>query len=44
MIKKIYLAYYLSEQRQNYLMPIVIFEGNNNFYAYVQAVQDEWIN
>lgn len=44
MIKKIYLAYYLSEERQNYLMPIIVFEGNNNFYAYIHTIKDEWIN
>lgn len=44
MIKKVYLAYYLSEERQNYLMPIIVFEGNNNFYAYVSAVKDQWLS
>lgn len=44
LLKKIYLAYYLSEEKQNYLMPIIVFEGNNNFYAYIHAIKDEWFN
>jgi hypothetical protein len=43
-ITNIYLAYYISENKQDYLMPIVVFEGNDNFFAYVSAIKDEWIN
>jgi len=43
-IKNISLGYYVGEEKQNYLMPIVIFEGVNGFVAYVSAVRDEWIN
>ena len=42
-INKIYLAYYLSESSQEYLMPIIVFEGENGFFAYVSAVKDEWV-
>lgn len=43
-IKKVYLAYYIEGKEQNYLMPVIVFEGNDNFFAYVSAVRDEWIN
>lgn len=42
-IKNVYLGYYVGEADQNFLMPIVVFEGSNNFLAYVSAVRDEWI-
>ena len=42
-IKNIYLGYYLEEKEQKYLMPIIIFEGDN-FTAYISAVKDEWVN
>ncbi len=43
-IKNIYLAYFLSETQQSYLMPIIVFEGNNGFYAYIPAITNEWIS
>jgi hypothetical protein len=42
-IKKIFLGYYLGENEQDYLMPVVVFEGSNDFVAYVSAIKDEWI-
>ncbi len=41
LINNIYLAYFLGEAEQEYLMPIVVFEGPNGFFAYVNAVKDE---
>jgi len=38
------LAYYISSQSQNFLMPVIVFTGSDNFTAYVPAVTDEWIN
>lgn len=43
-IKNVYLGYYLGSDEQKYLMPIIIFEGENDFLAYVSAVKDEWVN
>ena len=43
-ITNIYLAYYISEDKQNYLMPIIVFEGSDNFFAYISAIRDEWID
>lgn len=42
-IKDISLGYYLSDEEQNYLIPVIVFEGNNGFFAYVEALRDEWI-
>jgi hypothetical protein len=41
LVNDVYLAYYLGEDVQQYLMPIVVFEGPNGFFAYVSAVRDE---
>jgi hypothetical protein len=43
-IKKVLLGYYIGEKSQEFLMPIIVFEGDNNFIAYVSAVKNEWIN
>ncbi|MBI3069793.1 MAG: hypothetical protein HYY87_00615 [Candidatus Levybacteria bacterium] len=42
-IKDISLGYYLSDKEQNYLLPVIVFEGNNGFFAFVEAIRDEWI-
>lgn len=42
-INSVTLGYYMSEKKQDFLLPIVVFQGNN-FTAYVTAVTDEWIN
>lgn len=43
-IRNVFLAYYIGSQTQDFLMPIIVFQGDNGFYAYVPAVTDEWIN
>ncbi len=42
-IKNIFLAYYLGDTAQDYLMPIIVFEGDNGFFAYVSAVTNAWL-
>lgn len=42
-IKTVSLGYYLGESNQKNLMPIVVFAGDNGFFAYVSAIKDEWI-
>ncbi len=42
-IKFVYLAYYLQDAKQDYLMPVVVFEGNDGFFAYVPVITDKWI-
>ncbi len=39
LINKVYLAYYLGGQNEEYLMPIIVFEGQKGFFAYVSAVK-----
>lgn len=43
-IRKVFLGYYISTQTQDFLMPIIIFQGDDGFFAYVPAVTDEWID
>lgn len=43
-IKKVFLGYYIGEAQQNFLMPVVVFEGNDGFTAYISAIRDEWIS
>ncbi len=38
LINKVYLAYYIGNTQQDYLMPIIVFEGQNGFFAYVPAI------
>lgn len=42
-IKEITLAYYIPDKAYKYLMPIIAFQGDKGFYAYVSAIKDEWI-
>ena len=42
-IKDVFLGYFRSVEKQEYLLPIIIFEGEG-FYAYVSAVRDEWLD
>lgn len=42
-IKSMFLAYYDSDQQQDYLQPVFVFLSENNFVAYVPAVSDEYI-
>lgn len=42
-IKNVFLGYYMSNETQIFLMPIIIFEGDNGFFAYVSAVKNDWI-
>lgn len=41
-IRKVYLAYYDAGQYIQYYQPVVVFEGDNDFYAYVPAITDEY--
>lgn len=43
LINKAYLAYYLGEDDQQYLMPIFVFEGDKGFFGYVSAVKNDWV-
>jgi len=41
-IRKIYTAYYDSLESQTYLQPVFVFEGDNGFIGYIQAVAAPW--
>jgi hypothetical protein len=44
-IKDVLLGYFVQDTTQNYLMPVYVFKGglNDEFYAFVPAVSDQWI-
>lgn len=42
-ITDVTLGYYVDASTQQYLWPIIVFQGDQGFYAYVSAVQDQWI-
>ena len=42
-IRKMYLAYYEPVTLTNYMQPIYVFEGDNNFVAFVSAVNSKYI-
>ena len=42
-IRNAYLAYYDSGIPQNFLQPVIVFEGDNDFFAYVPAISDNWL-
>lgn len=41
-IRRVYLAYYDAGQYTEFYQPVFVFEGDDNFYAYVPAVTDEY--
>jgi len=42
-INNVTLGYYVGPNQQKYLMPIIVFQGQDGFYAYVSAVTNTWI-
>lgn len=42
-IRNIYLAYYDTKEPQLFLQPIFVFEGDNDFVAYIPAVTSDWL-
>jgi hypothetical protein len=42
-ITNVSLGYYIDASNQTYLWPIIVFQGDKGFYAYVSAVTDEWV-
>lgn len=42
-IRKVTLAYYDSIEPQTYLQPVFVFEGDDDFLAYVSAVAAPWV-
>jgi hypothetical protein len=42
-IRRIYLSYYDGETPSGFLMPIIVFEGDNGFFGYVSAITADCI-
>jgi hypothetical protein len=42
-IRNVYLGYYDDFDEQEYLQPIYVFEGDNEFMGYVPAIDPRWI-
>ena len=42
-VRRIYLAYFEPMTLTNYLQPIFVIEGDNNFVAYIPAVRSDYI-
>lgn len=42
-VKTVSLGYFMNDKKQDYVMPIFVFEGSNNFKAYVSSISEEWI-
>ncbi len=42
-IKEIKLGYYIPDKSTKYIMPIIVFQGDEGFFAYISAIKDEWI-
>ena len=42
-IRKLYLAYFEPTTLTNYLQPIFVAEGDNNFVAYIPAIKSDYI-
>lgn len=43
-VRNVSLGYILYSDAQNYLMPVIVFKGDNNFYAFISAVTNQWVN
>ncbi len=41
-IRKVYLAYYDSEEPQNFLQPIYVFQGDQGFLGFYPAIDPSW--
>jgi hypothetical protein len=42
-VRKVYLAYYDPDKYTEFYQPVVVFEGDDNFSAYVSAVSPDYI-
>jgi hypothetical protein len=42
-ITDVTLGFFMGEENQDYLMPIIVFHGNGEFYGYISAIRNEWI-
>ena len=40
-IKDVYLGYFIGVDKQDFIMPVYVFEGRDGFFAYVSAVSED---
>jgi hypothetical protein len=43
-LKNVYVGYYLSDKQQQYAYPVVVFEGDSGFVAYVSLIENQWFS
>jgi hypothetical protein len=43
-IKKMFLAYYDPDEYEEYFQPVYVFEGNNNFAAFIPAITEDYLS
>lgn len=41
-VRNVFLAYFDAEERQDFLQPVYVFEGDFEFAAYVPAIDPQW--
>ncbi len=41
-IRRVYIAYYDSFEPQRFMQPVLVFEGDNEFLAYLPIITEEW--
>lgn len=42
-VREVGLAYYDSEEPQQFMQPVYVFKGDDNFIGYVPAISDTWV-
>ena len=42
-IRRVYLGYYDDFEEQEYLQPIIVFEGDDGFLGYVHALDQTYV-
>ncbi|MFH1706206.1 MAG: hypothetical protein ABH867_04860 [Patescibacteria group bacterium] len=42
-IRRVYLAYFDPYFTDKFLQPVIVFQGDDNFYGYVSAIPPEWL-
>lgn len=42
-VRRIYTAYFDNPNPQGFLLPVIVFEGDNGFFGYVEAITEPWL-
>lgn len=43
-VTDVYLGYFIGNEKQEYIMPVIVFQGEGEFYGFISAVKEEWID